>query len=296
MGNRGKKRIAAAFFILVLVLPALALAGSDTSPRDTIPAPAGTDVALFYWRAMNGSNYYAHGNKVSDNADFEGNVMIARYLHYSRIGNMPLMLDIFQPFGSLNLEYGPINDRASGLGDTTAHIVLWTPDLIAKADNKFWVGFSFYVTAPTGDYHSEKAVNLGENRWQFKPEVSLWIWRYKRLSTEAVINANFYTDNDDTTARHYEQKKPPVYGLEAHVSYDVIKDFWLGLSYIHLEGGKTELNGVRLDDRTITTTLKFSANMKITQNWSTMIQYVADVEQENGVGKNYFQARLSYAW
>lgn len=295
MEKTGKKQIFAAVFLaLVLVLPALASA--DTSPRDTLPAPAGTDVALFYWRTINGNEYYSHGKKVSDNADMDGNVFIARYLHYSRIGSCPLLFDMYQPFGSLNLEYGPINDRTSGFGDTTVHGVIWTPDLIGKADNKFWTGFSFYITAPTGDYHNEKAVNLGNNRWQFKPEIALWIWRYKRLSTEGLLNVSFYTENGDYSAVHAKQDKDPLAAFMAHLSYDITRDFWLGLSYLYHGGGKTEVNGIDRDDRTSTTTIKYTANMRVTQNWAAQIQYVTDVDVENGVKQNYFQARFAYNW
>lgn len=35
------------------------------------------------------------------------------------------------------------------------------------------VGVSLTMTAPTGMYHANKILNLGANRWSFRPEIAL---------------------------------------------------------------------------------------------------------------------------
>ncbi len=64
----------------------------------------------------------------------------------------------------------------------------WEQDLI--------IGASFRVVAPWGQYDDTKLVNIGTNRWSFKPEVGLskaigpW-------TLEGTAAATFYTDNND---------------------------------------------------------------------------------------------------
>ena len=81
------------------------------------------------------------------------------------------------------------------------------------------VGVSLLVTAPTGQYDPTKLVNVGTNRWSFKPEVGVskalgqWI-------LEGAASVTFFTDNNeflgnnsaqaDTTARilaHHSAEK-----------------------------------------------------------------------------------------
>lgn len=35
------------------------------------------------------------------------------------------------------------------------------------------MGMSLTITAPTGLYDADKLLNLGSNRWSFKPEIAL---------------------------------------------------------------------------------------------------------------------------
>ncbi len=48
-----------------------------------------------------------------------------------------------------------------------------TPQQLAKSPRRPIVGASLTVGAPSGQYSSQRLVNLGTNRWSFKPEVAL---------------------------------------------------------------------------------------------------------------------------
>ena len=58
------------------------------------------------------------------------------------------------------------------------------------------IGASLQVTPPLGQYDDTKLVNLGNNRWSFKPELgiskALGPW-----TLELVPSATFFTDNTD---------------------------------------------------------------------------------------------------
>jgi hypothetical protein len=62
------------------------------------------------------------------------------------------------------------------------------PDLI--------IGASFEATAPLGQYDSDKLLNVGTNRWSFKPEVGI-SKTFEPVTLEFAGGARFYTDNDN---------------------------------------------------------------------------------------------------
>ena len=58
------------------------------------------------------------------------------------------------------------------------------------------IGTSLEVTAPLGQYNSDKLLNIGTNRWSFKPEVGI----SKTLGSwtlELATGVRFYTDKNN---------------------------------------------------------------------------------------------------
>ena len=58
------------------------------------------------------------------------------------------------------------------------------------------IGFTFKLTAPLGVYDNDKLLNIGTNRWAFKPEFGI-SQAVGRWTFEAAAAAILYTDNDD---------------------------------------------------------------------------------------------------
>ena len=66
------------------------------------------------------------------------------------------------------------------------------------------LGGSFTITAPTGLYNSNKILNLGSDRWSFKPEIAFThpFGAEQHWEFNAYANVTFYTDN---TSYHGKQ-------------------------------------------------------------------------------------------
>ena len=123
----------------------------------------------------------------------------------------------------------------------------------AKYRQKTVLGVSLRVSAPTGQYDPQKLINLGANRWGFKPEFGFsrrmghWIvdgyagvWLYTR-------NPEFFSRNQYYPDVRYQTQKP-VTALEGHLSYDVRPRLWVSLDGNFWVGGRTSLNGVENPD------------------------------------------------
>jgi hypothetical protein len=108
------------------------------------------------------------------------------------------------------------------------------------------VGVSLLVTAPTGQYDNTKLINIGTNRWSFKPEVGVskalgqWI-------LEGAASVTFFTDNDEFAGNKVRQQDP-VYALQAHVIYYFNPKLWGALGATYYVGGRTTVNGTLNED------------------------------------------------
>ena len=108
------------------------------------------------------------------------------------------------------------------------------------------VGVSLQVTAPLGQYDPDRLVNLGTNRWSFKPECgfSKAVGRWILEGTGAVA---FYTDNDDFFGGQ-ERSQAPIWSAQGHVVYLFDHGIWLATDVTWYTGGRTTLEGVEGDD------------------------------------------------
>jgi hypothetical protein len=111
------------------------------------------------------------------------------------------------------------------------------------------LGASFRLVPLAGQYDSTKLINLGTNRWAFKPELG-YSQRWGHWILDAYGGAWFYTTNSAFFS-HNEfspgintQTQSPIGSFEGHLSYDFRPRLWISLDGNFWFGGKTSLNGV----------------------------------------------------
>ncbi|MEP5566644.1 MAG: transporter [Halioglobus sp.] len=108
------------------------------------------------------------------------------------------------------------------------------------------VGASVAVSAPWGDYDSDQLINAGSGRWWVKPNLGMsyrtgkWQWELKGGVTLFENNDDFFTGTRMT--------QDPLYSTSAHVIYNLSRG-WLSLDANYFVGGRTTVEGVRIDDR-----------------------------------------------
>jgi hypothetical protein len=136
----------------------------------------------------------------------------------------------------------------SGLGDIRTRFVLnlkGTPAMtlpeFVKHNHKNNIGVSLVVSAPTGQYNPRKVVNIGQNRWAFKPEVGL-SKIYQKWQMDIYGGVWFFTKNDNFLGG--TQSQNPIGSFQFHLSYNLRPGLWFGLNTNFYTGGRTIVNGV----------------------------------------------------
>jgi hypothetical protein len=165
--------------------------------------------------------------------------------------------DVIVPYSAFSahaLVAGQNHEREmSGFGDPRFRVsanLFGAPALSAKEFANYKqdliVGVSLQVSAPLGQYDDTKLLNLGNNRWSFRPELGIskawgpWI-------LEIAPSATFFTDNSDFFyGRNFAQA--PLYLVRTDLIYNFDSGAWIALDGAYFAGLRTTVNGVKGDN------------------------------------------------
>jgi len=100
---------------------------------------------------------------------------------------------------------------------------------------------SLQVTAPLGQYDSNKLLNVGTNRWSFKPEIGV-SKAWGPLILELIPAITFFTTNDDFLGGN-SLAQAPIYSVQGHLIYEFFPAFWASFDTTYYTGGLTSING-----------------------------------------------------
>ena len=115
-----------------------------------------------------------------------------------------------------------------------------TPAEFAKAPRRTIIGASLAVTAPTGQYDDAKLINLGTNRWAFKPEVGVAVPK-GRWDLDAYVGVWFFTANPSFYPGGMERTQDPVVSVQGHASYTLRPRLWVAFDATWYSGGRTRV-------------------------------------------------------
>jgi hypothetical protein len=124
------------------------------------------------------------------------------------------------------------------------------------------LGASLVVVAPTGQYDPAKLVNLGTNRWSFKPELGLshpagrWFVEVYAGSWLFTPNSNFFGGS--------ERRQQPLFSFQTHVSYVIRPRLWVAGDATFYTGGRTTVDGVQKADLQRNSRLGLTAAIPVT--------------------------------
>jgi hypothetical protein len=125
------------------------------------------------------------------------------------------------------------------------------------------LGASLVVLAPTGQYDPSKLVNVGTNRWAFKPEVGL-SHPAGRWFLELYAGAWLFTVNEDFFGGS-RREQSPLFAFQGHFSYTFRPRLWLAGDATFYTGGRTTVDGVEKADLQRNTRLGLTLAVPVTR-------------------------------
>jgi len=305
-------RIRAATAVLCLAGSATVLRAQDLSPRAYVISPLRSN-------AVTVSNVFSDGN-----LRFEGTVPITGAT--GRL-DMPAvtLYHAFSLFGrsanaTATLAYGvgnfdgtvqeaEVHAHRSGLFDSVFRLSVnlvggkaMALEEARKWQQKTLIGVSIKIVAPTGQYDPTKLINLGANRWAFKPEVGLSRrWGHWVLDGYGAVwfftrNPEFFSNNAYVPGTQY-QTQQPIAAFETHLSYDFRPRLWVSLDANFWSGGKTSTNGV-LNPATLqkSSRIGITASIPVTRHQSIKAGYADGAYVRFGGDYKIASLAWQYSW
>ena len=103
------------------------------------------------------------------------------------------------------------------------------------------MGAAIALTLPYGHYLEENLINLGQNRWIFRPQLGVTHTR-SQWTYELTGSAFFYGDNDEFWNGN-KLESDPLYALQGHLIYSFRPGLWVSLSTAYGSGSQAAING-----------------------------------------------------
>ena len=178
----------------------------------------------------------------------------------------------------------------SGPADLRVRIAM---DLLGRQSRPL-VGASLTLIAPTGQYDSSRLINIGSNRWSFKPEIGMALPRGRWL-LETSLGAWFYTDNDAFLGgRRREQES--IAAVQVHVSYSFRPGWWIAASATYYRGGRTTVDGIENDDLQGNSRVGAVLSAPLTAHQSLKLAWSGGVSTRFGGDFDTWSVFWQYAW
>ena len=120
------------------------------------------------------------------------------------------------------------------------------PEFAKTPPSKINVGASIAIVAPTGQYDTQRIVNLGTNRWAFKPEAAI-IRNAGAWMFEIYGGVWVFTDNTDYVNGQVRSQKPLVSG-QFSLRRTFRPGLWASANINYYTGGRTNVGGLFKQD------------------------------------------------
>jgi hypothetical protein len=117
-----------------------------------------------------------------------------------------------------------------------------SPREFAQRTRRTVLGASLTVSGPTGQYDGTKLINVGADRWGFKPEIGV-SYPKGRWDIDAYLAAGFFTSNPDFFPGGAKRTQDPILAAQGHASYSVRPRLWIALDGTWYWGGASRVNG-----------------------------------------------------
>ena len=279
----------------------------DIEPRRWTPLPVDSDVLGTLYAYTDGNLFFDPVLQIQD-AKVKSQTLALSLVHsfdcFGRTGRV----DAIVPYQSARweglLSGAPASREREGLADPWLRFSL---DLVgapaakgkAYADYREThpvntvVGVALGVVLPLGDYNDDKLLNLGQNRFVFRPQAGV-VHTHGPWSFELTSSVWIFADNNDFFGGN-ELAQDPLFDTQAHVVRTFANKCWVSAGAAYAWGGESHLNGQASNDERSNLLSSVSAGMPLGASQGLKIGYIRG-DTQNDVGADTHTFFMSWSW
>lgn len=162
----------------------------------------------------------------------------------------------------------------------------------ARSKRSNIVGVSLAIAPPFGQYDRSKLINLGTNRWSFKPEVGVSHLIGEKWTVDGYAGVLLFTENDEYYPGSAVRTQDPIFGLQGHASYTLKPRFWLAFDATWYSGGVTAIDGT--DKGNLQRNSRIGATMSLPITREQSLKFAVSKGATTRIGSDF--TTISAAW
>jgi hypothetical protein len=292
-----------AFGMIAALSVVLNAKAQEAEPRSYSNAPIGLNFLISGYVYAQGKIAFDPDAAIADST-FHSNSGVLAYARSFDLGGQSAKFDVIVPtssFAAHGLVNGEPQREMSGLGDPRFRVsvnLFGAPALSAKEFASYRqdliVGLSLQVSAPLGQYDNTKLLNLGGNRWSFRPELGI-SKAWGPWTVELAPGVTFFSDNTDFFGGN-TFSQAPIYAVQGHVIYTFQSGIWMALDGLYFAGGRTALNGVKSDNEQANTRAGFTLALPIDRQNSLKLSASTGITTRTGSEFSAVGIAWQYRW
>jgi hypothetical protein len=264
----------------------------DLQPNDIVaPLPNKNYATVSYVNSEN-NTLYRNGSAASGAPVIDTQSVVFRGTRTYDLGSLPAVSFIQLPYGSIQ-PGGSLANQASatGIGDLTIATAIWP---YHNRATRTYLGLAGYLISPTGSYSSQRAFNVGENRFRTDLQMGFQTPITSKVDGMIAVDTMWFGGNSQcglactgntTTTASLTQK--PLTTTQLGPIYRINETFTVAASYFYVTGGATSINNNYRNDVANTQRFLLSGQAH-TPIGRISLQYGRDTEIKNG----FVQTRL----
>ncbi len=290
-----------ALALTMIVAPAKA---QDAEPRLYSNTPVGLNFLIAGYLYTQGKLAFDPSLAIAD-AQFQSHTAAVAYVRSFELFGQSAKFDVIAPYSMFSAR-GMVADtprerEMNGFGDPRFRLsvnLLGAPALSLKEfagyKQDLIVGVSMQVSAPLGQYDDSKLLNLGANRWSFRPEFGI-SKAWGPWTVEVEPSVTFFTENSDFFGgKRFSQA--PLYLLRGAVIRNFESGVWASLDAVYFKGGRTTVNGIRGDNEQENVRAGFTVAFPINRQHSIKLNASTGLYTRTGSEFSLVGLAWQYRW
>jgi hypothetical protein len=167
---------------------------------------------------------------------------------------------------------------------------------LAKAQRRTILGTSLNVVAPAGEYDADRLINLGTNRWSFRPEFAVSQPLGPRWLLDTYAGVTFFTANNTYYPGTSVKTQAPIGSLQLHLSYNFRRQLWAAVDVTYYAGGRSTVQGVEGNDLQSNVRSGGTLTLPIGQRHSIKVAVSRGIVVQRGADFTTYSIAWQTAW
>lgn len=235
------------------------IAAQELAPRLFWPAPKGTSVMVAGYAYSSGDVLFDLSIPIED-ADSSINTGVLAYRRtlglWGRTTNLLVELPYSEGTTKGLLLGEPVSRDFSDFGDLSVGLnvnlrgapTMNREEFMAfRANPRPIIGVGLKVQIPTGQYDSDRLVNVGSNRWAARLKLGTVMKLTPKWLLELSASTWLFGDDNDFVMGKKEQE--PIYAAETNIIKRIRPGLWASLDITYYRGGRQTIDGNPLRDK-----------------------------------------------